>query len=135
MKTNLILLVFCLSLTLIPHAANGLCTVPSAWTDTLLHSYCSPTEHDWVDTLSVVDSIGASCRWTSGEAMLYHQSWIMGNCSLNEGFWSRIKGTDQLFIGFRLPKENRYHFGWIALYKDEGVYKITGYAYAMEYRE
>jgi len=123
------------SLTLIPLAGTGLCTVPSAWSDTLLQSPCTTTKLDWVDTLSMADSVWASCRWTAGEAMLYRSAWIMSYCSLDEGFWPSVTGTNQWFIGFRLPKEKRSYFGWIGLYRNAGVYKITGYAYAMEYRE
>jgi hypothetical protein len=119
--------------TLIPLNNNEICVTPNEFEDTILVRPCMPSKLDWLDTLSINDSINSNLYWTNNESLLYHYSRIINQCSLSEGYWQNITEIDKKYFGFRIVKENKNYYGWMHLYCDIYNCIITEYAINQEY--
>jgi hypothetical protein len=119
--------------TLIPLNNNEISVIHSEFSDTIMIGSCMPSKLDWLDTLSVNDSINSTLHWTKNESLIYHYSWFLNQCSLSEGFWQNITEIDDKYFGFKIVKENKNYYGWMRLYCDRYNCIIADYAINLEY--
>ncbi|MDP3442420.1 MAG: hypothetical protein Q8T08_06115 [Ignavibacteria bacterium] len=126
-------------ITLIPLNNNEINVIPTKNPEPVIEP-CAHTSLDWVDTLSVSDTIHSTLNfWTNKSALIFQFSSIFNTCSINEGFWSKVSNINDKYIGFKIVKDGKNYYGWIGLYRDLPSnfddLIITDYAIVQYYKE
>ena len=119
--------------TMIPLGNNKICIIPApSYPDSIMEGCCTPSKLDWVDTLSINDTINSKNNWTNNESLIYHYSWLISNCTMREGLWHYPMLKQNRYIGFIIVEKRKNYYGWIGMYSN---YIISDCAIIQEYDE
>ena len=92
----------------------------------------------WLDTLPHLDTISVANSWTNSEALIHSYNWVLLGDSIFEGHWTDVHTAGSHYIGLKIRKNEKEHFGWLAMHRDTSAsfsFLLSEYAILREYEE
>jgi len=90
----------CESFTIVPLHENEICTNATS---------------TWVDTLPSGTYINAFLNWSSEESVIYSYTEYQNSSRWSTGYWNDVSSKQKYFIGFKIMKDKKAYYGWIAV--------------------
>ncbi len=80
---------------------------------------CTTIDNNWLDTLSLQDTVNTLLNWSKNESLIYSYYWDMTGTTSTAGCWyNSLESTTPHFIGVKIMHNEIPYFGWIKMHRD-----------------